>query len=122
MDRYELPAFMNRLANSHEIIIDNILEKKRLLGIKTFGGKITKLKETIESINTSFDKLELIQGLREFNDYWIITKHGMEVLNATFVYVKDGIIMQFTDELIKIIGLKFTENQKKLIELSNIID
>ena len=117
MDRNEFPVFMSRCANSHEILINEFLEKKDILVPKTLGRKITKLAEAIKGTTLSFNKEEFILSLKKFNSYWNITKHGMEILNVPFAYVKDGTVTEFNDKLIETIGSEFTENQKKLIEI-----
>ena len=123
MNNTEFPAYMNILANSHDVLISHILQKKGLLNKDkiTFGTKITKFGSLLNSLNLPFEKNQLIQSLRKFNNYWNIVKHSAMVGNAPFCYFKGGVITEFDENLRKSIDSEFTENQIKIMKINSII-
>jgi len=116
-------GWMNNLANSHEVLINHILIKSEI-PVKEgtmLGTKISMLEKMLKQINTDFDKEELINSLRVFNKYWIITKHWMTAANEkkeiAFINMSTKEIRVFNDDLRKTISEKFTENQGKLMSI-----
>ncbi|MBX4196870.1 hypothetical protein KW805_04750 [Candidatus Pacearchaeota archaeon] len=117
MNHLELPRLMNNMANSNDILIEHFLKQKGIVPSKMLGEKINQLEKELKVINLPFDGEHLIQSLRRLNDYWIIVKHGFEILNVPFAYVKEGVVTKFDEELINTLTSEFTENQGKLMQI-----
>ena len=116
---------MNDLANSIEIVLDLIFEKKKCKNLKNnkkdpimLGGKITKF-ENCESIRDSENFDELVQKIKKFNDNWVITKHGMTVDGMKKPTIcKDGVFYVFDEKKRLEISQDFSQIMKDLIEIS----
>ena len=116
-DSYILQGNINSMANSSELLIDEILKKQEVQFSprSSFSRRLDVLEETIADLNTNVDKVEMMRSLRTLNKYWDITKHGKMVGNLDLTFLKDRVITQFTKELIKEIINDFTENQKRFL-------
>jgi hypothetical protein len=110
------------MANSIELILGSILGELKV-ELKTrimLGTKIKKLaqcKNVITQINApDFDKLT--GKLIEFNNIWIITKHGMVVGGSEeLTFYKDGKISIFDSNKQMEIRNEFTEIMTELTKI-----
>jgi hypothetical protein len=120
---------MNTLANSIEVLLDDIFKKTRSMTPKmeTFGRKIDRFgknRSNLEKYTPSFD--ELLYKLKRFNKYWNISKHGMvlgeeNMKDITIVDRKDDVYYVFDKKKIEEIEQDFAQIQKALIEIQKSI-
>ena len=133
MDKQEFDTYLTRmemfrgrmddLANSIELMLTIILEgtriklgKKEMLGSKI--GKFEKSQETLNSKHTG-DFGELMEKLNEFNENWVITKHGMTSGGQKDLTIyKDGKFHIFDQRKQDEIVREFTKIMGALIEIS----
>lgn len=127
LDKYikKVERFRGRidtLANSTEILLDDILKRLGITPPKMFGGKISKVKRnklTLHRFTPNFD--ELVDKLEKFNENWIISKHGTisadSAESKVIKLVKDDFEYVFDEKKIKEIGQEFTQIQQALITI-----
>jgi len=127
LDKYikKVERFRGRidtLANSVEILLDDILKRLGITLPKMFGGKISKVKRnklTLHRFTPNFD--ELVDKVEKFNENWIISKHGKisadTAESKVIKLVKDDFEYVFDEKKIKEIGQEFTQIQQALITI-----
>jgi len=122
---FKFQGLMNGLANSIDLMLGFILENlgiqpyRMMLGKKIGKFKFEKSKAFLADKYTGdFDKL--IEKLQEFNENWIITKHGMIVGgHKDLTFHKDGKLHTFDLKRQEEIDREFTEIMKALTEIWN---
>ena len=116
---------MDTLANSIEILLNNILKRLGITPPNMFGRKICIVKtnkrvhSTLHRCTPNFD--ELVYRLERFNENWNISKHGMISADSeepkVIKFVKDNFEYVFDEKKIEEIEQEFTQIQQTLITI-----
>ncbi len=108
---------MNIIANSHQILIDYILDRLKIEVHKdaSFLSRIKKLERATKNHDYA---QELIADLKTFNRYWNFTKHGQPICNHPSIYIKGREQFEFTEEIMKQIEKRFAKAQGVLLRIN----
>lgn len=113
---------MTQKANSIELMLKDIFEKKEIRNSRMLGSKIYEFKKRKSTLSDNYtgDFDILVDKLIRFNENWNITKHGMVVGGTqNFTIHKDGAFHIFDQSKVNEINNEFTQIMKALIKISN---
>ncbi len=117
---------MDSLASSIDFLLNKILERTPIVfkNNETLGRKIKKFNQNKAGLIKEYagDFNILAKNLKEFNNDWIITKHGMIVGGKQdFCFSKDDTLYIFDQKKREEINRQFEEIMRSLTEILNMM-